>query len=127
MKEAGFWLKKKFEGKYYALGYEFNQGKILGFDVVDEEIVFQELTIEPSAKGTLGNLLSIFVGKDCLLDLTDSKPVWFSKSQTISDIMGCYGQRGCMDRYTKTNLALSYNGIIYIEYTDAAKRMEIIH
>ena len=127
MKEAGFWLKKKFEGKYYALGYEFNQGKILGFDVVDEEIVFQELTIQPSAKGTLGNLLSIFVGKDCLLDLTDSKPVWFSKSQTISDIMGCYGQRGCMDRYTKTNLSLSYNGIIYIEYTEAAKRMEIIH
>ena len=45
----------------------------------------------------------------------------------VSDIMGCYGQKGCMNRYTKTNLALSYDGIVYIEYTEAAKRMDNIH
>ena len=126
-KETGYWLKQIFGAKYYAIGYEFNQGKILGFDIVDDEIVFRELTIAPSAKGTMGNLLSNFVGKDCLLDLSGSKPNWFLKKQTVSDIMGCYGQKGCMNRYTKTNLALSYDGIVYIEYTEAAKRMENIH
>lgn len=126
-KETGYWLKQIFGAKYYAIGYEFNQGKILGFDIVDDEIVFRELTIAPSAKGTMGNLLSNFVGKDCLLDLSGSKPNWFLKKQTVSDIMGCYGQKGCMNRYTKTNLALSYDGIVYIEYTEAAKRMDKIH
>lgn len=126
-KETGYWLKQIFGAKYYAIGYEFNQGKILGFDIVDDEIVFRELTIAPSAKGTMGNLLSNFVGKDCLLDLSGSKPNWFLKKQTVSDIMGCYGQKGCMNRYTKTNLALSYDGIVYIEYIEAAKRMENIH
>lgn len=126
-KETGYWLKQIFGAKYYAIGYEFNQGKILGFDFVDDEIVFRELTIAPSAKGTLGNLLSNFVGKDCLLDLSGSKSNWFLKKQTVSDIMGCYGQKGCMGRYAKTNLALSYDGIVYIEYTEAAKRMENIH
>ena len=126
-KETGYWLKQIFGAKYYAIGYEFNQGKILGFDIVDDEIVFRELTIAPSAKGTMGNLLSNFVGKDCLLDLSGSKPNWFLKKQTVSDIMGCYGQKGCMNRYTQTNLALSYDGIVYIEYTEAAKRMDKIH
>ena len=126
-KETGYWLKQIFGAKYYAIGYEFNQGKILGFDIVDEEVIFRELTIAPSAKGTIGNLLSNFVGKDCLLDLSGSKPDWFLKRQTVSDIMGCFGQKGCMGRYAKTNLALSYDGIVYIEYTEAAKRMENIH
>lgn len=126
-KETGYWLKHIFGAKYYAIGYEFNQGKILGFDIVDEEVIFRELTIAPSAKGTIGNLLSNFVGKDCLLDLSGSKPDWFLKRQTVSDIMGCFGQKGCMGRYAKTNLALSYDGIVYIEYTEAAKRMENIH
>lgn len=126
-KETGYWLKQIFGPKYYAIGYEFNQGKILGFDIVDEEVIFRELTIAPSAKGTMGNLLSNFVGKDCLLDLSGSKPNWFLKKQTVSDIMGCYGQKGCMNRYTKNNLALSYDGIVYIEYTEAAERMKNIH
>jgi len=64
---------------------------------------------------------------DCLLDLSSSKPDWFVKRQTVSDIMGCFGQKGCMGRYAKTNLALSYDGIVYIENTEAAKRMENIH
>lgn len=126
-KETGYWMKQKFGAKYYAIGYEFNQGKILGFDIVDEEVIFRELTIAPSAKGTFGNLLSNFVGKDCLLNLSGSKPDWFLKRQTVSDIMGCFGQKGCMGRYAKTNLALSYDGIVYIEYTEAAKRMKNIH
>ena len=125
--ETGYWLKKIFGAKYYAIGYEFNQGRILGFDIVDEEVIFRELTIAPSAKGTMGNLLSNFVGKDCLLDLSGSKPDWFLKKQSVSDIMGCFGQKGCMARYAKTNLALSYDGIVYIEFTEAAKPMENIH
>ena len=75
----------------------------------------------------MGNLLSNFVGKDCLLDLSGSKPDWFFKKQTVSDIMGCFGQKGCMGRYTKINLALSYDGIVYIEYTEAVNRMKNIH
>jgi erythromycin esterase-like protein len=126
-KDMGYWLKLNLGAKYYAVGYEFNEGKILGFDIVDEEVIFRELTITPAAKGTMGNLLSNFVGKDCLLDLSGSKPDWFLKKQTVSDIMGCFGQKGCMGRYTKINLALSYNGIVYIEYTEAAKRMKNIH
>jgi len=126
-KNMGYWLKLNLGAKYYAVGYEFNEGKILGFDIVDEEAIFRELTIAPAAKGTMGNLLSNFVGKDCLLDLSGSKPDWFLKKQTVSDIMGCFGQKGCMGRYTKINLALSYNGIVYIEYTEAAKRMKNIH
>ena len=126
-KDMGYWLKLNLGAKYYAVGYEFNEGKILGFDIVDEEAIFRELTIAPAAKGTMGNLLSNFVGKDCLLDLSGSKPDWFLKKQTVSDIMGCFGQKGCMGRYTKINLALSYNGIVYIEYTEAAKRMKNTH
>lgn len=126
-KDMGYWLKLNLGAKYYAIGYEFNEGKILGFDIVDEEVIFRELTIAPAAKGTMGNLLSNFVGKDCLLDLSGSKPDWFFKQQTVSDIMGCFGQKGCMGRYTKNNLALSYDGIVYIEYTEAAKRMKNIH
>jgi len=126
-KDMGYWLKLNLGTKYYAIGYEFNEGKILGFDIVDEEVIFRELTITPAAKGTMGNLLSNFVGKDCLLDLSGSKPDWFFKKQTVSDIMGCFGQKGCMGRYTKINLALSYDGIVYIEYTEAVNRMKNIH
>ena len=125
-KDMGYWLKVDLGPKYYAIGYEFNQGKISGFDIVDEDVIFTELSVAPSAKGTLGNLLSSFVGKDCLLELGGSKPDWFFKKQTVSDILGCYGQKGCMNRYTKTNLALSYDGIVYFEYTEAAKRIKTI-
>ena len=126
-KETGYWMEQKFGAKYYALGYEFNQGNILGFEISEEEVVFKELTIGPSAKGSLGHILSNIVGKDCIIDLSVSKPKWFSKKQIVSDIMGCYGQKGCMNRYTKTNLSLSYDGIVYIEYTEAANKMKNSH
>ncbi|MBK7344325.1 MAG: erythromycin esterase family protein [Saprospiraceae bacterium] len=123
-REIGYWLKQKYGSRYYALGYEFNQGKILGWDIMDGELVSRDLTIESSKNGTFGFLLSTSVGQDCFIDFTGKKvPEWFSQKQLCSDILGCYGQEGCTQRYTNVILSESYDGIIYIDETEAAKRM----
>lgn len=122
--ETGYWLKQKYGSRYYALGYEFNQGEILGFDIIDDELVFRDLIIGPSKNGTLGFLISTSVGQDCFIDFAGKKiPEWFSQKQLCSDILGCYGQVGCSQRYTNVILAKSYDGIIYIDETEAANRM----
>ncbi len=123
-KEAGYWLKQIYGSKYYALGYEFNQGQTLGFDFINDELVFRDLTIEPSKNGTFGFLLSTSVGQDCFIDFEGKRmPEWFSQKQLCSDILGCYGQKGCKQRYTKVILTESYDGIIYIDKTEAAIRI----
>ncbi|MBK6698363.1 MAG: erythromycin esterase family protein [Saprospiraceae bacterium] len=122
-KETGYWLKK-YGQRYYAIGYEFHQGNTLGFDFIDNELVFREITIEPSKYGTLGFLLSTLVGQDCYIDLVGkSIPEWFNQKQLCSDLLGCYGQKGCNQRYTKVIIAESYDGIIYIDKTEAANKM----
>lgn len=123
-KETGYWLKKIYGQRYYAIGYEFHQGNTLGFDFIDNELVFREITIEPSKYGTLGFLLSTLVGQDCYIDLVGkSIPEWFNQKQLCSDLLGCYGQKGCNQRYTKVIIAESYDGIIYIDKTEAANKM----
>ncbi len=124
LRETGYWLKQKYGSRYYALGYEFNQGKTLGFDIINDELVFRDLIIGPSKIGTFGFLLSTSVGQDCFIDFAGKKiPEWFTQKQLCSNILGCYGQKGCSQRYSNVILAKSYDGIIYIEETEAANRM----
>lgn len=122
--ETGYWLKIKFGTKYYAFGYEFNQGKILGFDIVNNEVISRNLVIKPAKKGSLGHLLSSAVRHDCILDLRSSNtPKWFYKKQLCSDVLGCYGQIGCNKRYHKINVGRSFDGNIFIQETVASRRI----
>jgi len=122
--EAGYWLKRKFGPGYYALGYEFNKGNILSFDVINDEVVFHDLTIKPAEKGSLGYLLAAAVGQDGILDFREIfVPHWFHQRQPCSDILGCYGQDGCNERYRRIVVDASFDGIVFIAETVAANRM----
>lgn len=127
-KEFGYYLAKEFGEKYYSVGFDFNRGKIQGFDFIDDKVHWKEYELEPAKKNTLGDVLLICQKDFMFLDLRQSKnnkslPKWFYKNQTCGDILGCYGQKGCNKRYWKINIPESYDAIVFFKQTERANKI----
>ena len=127
-KEFGYYLNQLFANKYYAIGFEFNKGKIQGFDFIDDKLMWKEYDLQAAAPKSLGDVL-LKGNKDFLfLDLYQAQnnntlPKWFYKKQKCGDILGCYGQKGCNKRYWHIVLSKSYDAILFIKATERAKKI----
>lgn len=126
--EFGHYLEKEFGEKYYAVGFDFNRGKIQGFDFTDDAVHWKEYELTPAKRNTLGDIL-LQCRKDYMfLDLRQARnnsslPKWFYKHQTCGDILGCYGQKGCNKRYWRINISESYDAIVFFKQTERANKI----
>lgn len=115
-------LRQRFGADYLAVGFSFNQGSVLAFDM-DSTPEMTEFALEPAPAGSIDDTLRAAQMPRFILDLRDAPPdaaAWLNTFRPMRFVGGSYSDACPQAAFAMVAPAQGFDVLIYVEDTTAA-------